>query len=178
MTDLNEMAKTLAGLSNEERDKLADIFVEKHEPQADRLATMLGWSLQDKQMRKEETMLKETTNTCGTHLQGKFIMPYEALEIALGEPHFQYSPQKDIEDKIDVEWAFELPSGKVVTVYNWKDGKAYLGHEGLPVKDITCWHVGGFEIDAMHEIVEIINKRLDDADYRLNEEGASYDPTK
>ena len=94
MTDLNEMAKTLAGLSNEERDKLADIFVEKHEPQADRLATMLGWSLQDKQMRKEETMLKETTNTCGTHLQGKFIMPYEALEIALGEPHFQYSPQK------------------------------------------------------------------------------------
>lgn len=174
MVDLHDMAKAIAGLSDEEIDRLADGLVDTAQPKADRLSTVIGWNLQDRQIRKEETMLEKTTATSGTHLQGKFIMPFDALMIALGDPHYTFDVHRDVENKIDVEWAFELPSGKVATVYNWKDGHAYNGAQGTPVENITCWHVGGHEMDAMHELVDIINKRLDDANYKLNVEGAYY----
>jgi hypothetical protein len=61
-------------------------------------------------------MLKMTNEINGTHLQGKFIMPYEALIIALGQPHYKFDNFDDIENKIDVEWSFELPSGLIATV--------------------------------------------------------------
>jgi len=164
---MNNLHKTIAGLSDAELDKLADLLVEQSTDKANRLATVIGWGLQDKQ-RREQTMLKMTNETNMTHLQGKFIMPYEALIIALGQPHYKFDNFDDIENKIDVEWAFELPSGLIATIYNWKDGKAYLGHQGTPVEQITSWHVGGHQMDAMHEIVDIINLKLEEAGYELN----------
>ncbi len=164
---MNNLHKTIAGLSDVELDKLADLLVEQSTDKASRLATVIGWGLQDKH-REEQTMLKMTNQTNMTHLQGKFIMPYEALIIALGQPHYNFDNFDDIENKVDVEWAFELPSGLVATVYNWKDGKAYLGHQGTPVEQITSWHVGGHQMDAMHEIVDIINLKLEEAGYELN----------
>lgn len=164
--DYCEIMENLAGLSDAEIDNLADGFARQTPAKAERLATVINWSLQDQQIRKEETMLKEAmSKTSGTHLQGKFIMPYDALLTAFGEPHYKFDRETDIENKIDVEWAWELPSGKIATVYNWKDGEAYCGKDGLPVHLLTSWHVGGLEMDAMHELVDIINKRLDDANY-------------
>ena len=44
--------------------------------------------------------------------------------------------------KVDVEWILKTPHG-VATIYNYKDGKAYLGASGLETQQICEWHVGG-----------------------------------
>tara|TARA_R110000772_G_scaffold89670_2_gene185683 strand:- start:10818 stop:11321 length:504 start_codon:yes stop_codon:yes gene_type:complete len=166
---MNNLPKTIADLSNEQLDKLADLLVEQSTDKADRLATVIGWNLQDKQ-RREQTMLKITLETNGTHLQSTFLMPYGALLTAIGQPHYKFSDFDDIENKVDVEWAFELPSGDVATIYNWKDGPAYLGHQGKPVENITKWHIGGHKLDVVHELLDIINLKLEEEGYNLNED--------
>ena len=44
--------------------------------------------------------------------------------------------------KTDAEWIIDTPFG-VATIYNYKNGKAYLGDVGLGVREICEWHVGG-----------------------------------
>ena len=119
---MNNLHKTIADLSDKQLDKLADLLVEQSTDKADRLATVIGWGLQDKQ-RREQTMLKMTLETNGTHLQGKFIMPYDALITALGEPHYKFDNFDDIENKIDVEWSFELPSGNQLACWLSSNGR-------------------------------------------------------
>lgn len=45
--------------------------------------------------------------------------------------------------KIDAEWIIEWSDGKVGTIYNWKNGKNYLGEDGLEVNKIKDWNIGG-----------------------------------
>ena len=45
------------------------------------------------------------------------------------------------DDKTDVEWIISTPHG-IATIYNYKDGRAYLGEAGLDVEQIVEWHVG------------------------------------
>ena len=49
------------------------------------------------------------------------------------------------EYKTDVNWGLEFEDGTIATIYNWKNGKNYCGERGLPVEDITEWHIGGHE---------------------------------
>jgi len=46
--------ENLAGLSDAEIDRLAESLTEKNTGKAERLATMLAFSLQDKQLREDE----------------------------------------------------------------------------------------------------------------------------
>ena len=94
--------------------------------------------------------MEKTTNDGGTFLQGYIKASYEQLVKTFGEPH---DPDGD-NYKTDVEWAFEFADGTIATLYNWKNGKNYLGAEGLELNDIYEWHVGGFSEKAVAKLLE------------------------
>lgn len=74
----------------------------------------------------------------GTSFKGYLHARYDQLVATFGEPR-----QTDIvNNKIDVEWILDTPHG-VATIYNYKDGKAYLGESGNKPEEIYEWHVGG-----------------------------------
>jgi hypothetical protein len=72
----------------------------------------------------------------GTSLQGGIDTTYKMLCKMFG------IPEDGDGYKTDAEWVLTTPFG-VGTIYNYKDGKAYLGDEGLDTEDITDWHIGG-----------------------------------
>ena len=95
--------------------------------------------------------MEKTTNVGGTFLQGYIKASYEQLVKTFGEPH---DPNGD-NYKTDVEWAFEFADGTIATLYNWKNGKNYLGEaEGLELNDIYEWNVGGNSDKAVAKLLE------------------------
>lgn len=84
----------------------------------------------------------------GTHLQGYVSTTYDKIVSKYGPP---------IEGdgyKIDAEWIIQWEDGLVGTIYNWKNGKNYLGKEGTPTKKIEEWNIGGHK--------SIVVKRIQD----------------
>lgn len=86
-----------------------------------------------------------------SHVMGHLNVSYAGLVDVLGEPGGNSDPYKQ-----DAEWLLEFPDGTVATVYNYKDGRAYLGDEGKPVEEITDWHVGGHHPDALRLVTELV----------------------
>ena len=74
----------------------------------------------------------------GTSLRGYINGDYSSLVEAFGDP---LATGDDY--KTDAEWMLVLNDDVVVTIYNYKSGKNYLGANGLNVEDIDRWHVGG-----------------------------------
>ena len=74
----------------------------------------------------------------GTSLWKRINATYEELKSIFGKPTY---PTGD-GYKTDVEWVIKLDNGTVFTIYNWKDGKHYLGTSGLSKSQITDWHIG------------------------------------
>ncbi len=73
----------------------------------------------------------------GTSLQGYVNADYATLVRVFGEP------EGSIDDyKSDCAWDVCI-NGVVCTIYNYKDGRNYLGSQGLDKENITEWHVGG-----------------------------------
>lgn len=75
-------------------------------------------------------------NRAGTGLQGEVRIAYRDLVSIFGEPNCAGDPYK-----VDAEWVGRI-EGEVFTIYNYKTGKRYLGEKGLPVEEITDWHIG------------------------------------
>ncbi len=96
--------------------------------------------------------MEKTTMTGGTYLQGYVKATYEQLLKAFGSPHMDQCDNY----KTDVEWAFKFADGTVATIYNWKNGKNYLGEEGLELNDIDEWNVGGFSQKAVARVIDAI----------------------
>jgi hypothetical protein len=84
-----------------------------------------------------------------TCLQGYVTAKYSTLIALFGEAQVFASY------KTDAEWDLMTPYGHA-TIYNYKDGKNYLGDEGLPTEEITDWHIGGANKDAVPFIQSII----------------------
>lgn len=78
----------------------------------------------------------------GTSLQGEMVVEYDILVKMFGRQN-----TKNDGYKVDAEWLLWTPFG-VATIYNYKDGKNYLGKGGLPIKSITDWHIGGHNKNA------------------------------
>lgn len=91
-------------------------------------------------------------NINGTSLVGYLECSYQQLTDAFGEPkEFGYDDYK-----CDAEWSLEFANGEVACIYNWKNGKNYLGEEGELTDKITNWNVGGVSSD----VVELIEMHL------------------
>jgi hypothetical protein len=81
----------------------------------------------------------------GTSLLGYIDVSYSTLVELFGDPF----TGDDVDGyKTDAEWHVEInsPDGDhvgFVSIYNYKDGKNYLGADGLNVSDMRDWHVGG-----------------------------------
>ena len=87
-----------------------------------------------------------------THLVGAIDCSYKQLVTLLGLPN-----RRGDDYKTDAEWEIEI-NGKVVTIYNYKDGKNYNGKNGIATSKLRDWHIGGNK-DLTLEI-EILEKAL------------------
>lgn len=85
--------------------------------------------------------------------QGYLHKTYEQLVDVLGE--------SEIEDgeKTDAEWWIQFEDGTFATIYNYKDGVNYNGTSGLPVSEITEWHIGGKNPDVLPHVFELFGAK-------------------
>ena len=92
----------------------------------------------------------------GTCLRGYLTGTYNDLVDAFGPPMAGCD-----EYKTDAEWIliFNTPAEEevVVTIYNYKSGKNYLGADGLQVRDIENWHIGGKSNEAVWALDDYVD---------------------
>lgn len=86
----------------------------------------------------------------GTSLQGTIDIDYASIKKAFGLPNTgdQY--------KISAEWDIVFEDGVIATIYDWKEGKNYLGKEGTPKTKITDWHIGGYDKKAVERVYSVL----------------------
>lgn len=87
----------------------------------------------------------------GLSFRGYLYARYDQLVPAFGVPR---QPQY-ADNKIDLEWIIDTPHG-IATIYNYKDGKTYLGDSGHQPEQIYEWHVGG----KKSEVYDWVKNRL------------------
>ena len=89
-------------------------------------------------------------NIDGTHLIGQIEATYMELVGLFGQPlpGDQY--------KTEAEWHVMFDTGEVATIYNWKNGPAYLGPNGKPVTQINIWNVGGKHPGVLDKISRLL----------------------
>lgn len=71
--------------------------------------------------------------------KGCISATYAKLVEAFGEP------MEGDQKKVDAIWVIKFEDDTIATIYNYKDGKNYLGEVGREVEEITYWHVGGHD---------------------------------
>jgi len=90
----------------------------------------------------------------GTSFLGYIYSTYEQIIEIFGNPVSNGDGYK-----VDIEWIIDTPHG-VATIYNYKNGKAYLGEKGTDVNLICEWHVGGKTVEPYLWIKKQLNERL------------------
>lgn len=101
----------------------------------------------------EQIKLRDENATWeSTHLVGAIDCSYKELVKLLGKPNREGDTYKT-----DAEWEIEV-NGKVITIYNYKDGKNYNGKHGIATTKLRDWHIGGNQ-DLTAEI-EILKQAL------------------
>ena len=85
---------------------------------------------------------------------GYIEAPFSYLRAMLGEPIYKESYEGH-DYKSDVVWQVIIASGpiEIVRVYNYKDGKNYLGDEGKEVEQITYWKIGSNNREKAREYI-------------------------
>jgi hypothetical protein len=95
-----------------------------------------------------------TIKTSMSSLRGCIEVSYADLVKAFGEPM-----EDGFDDyKSDAEWEILFEDGTVATIYNYKNGVNYCGESGTPTEQITDWHVGGFNENAVERIQEVLKQ--------------------
>ena len=86
-----------------------------------------------------------------TSLQGYLDVSYDDLCKVFGPHH------TDVDDmKCDAGWDLMFEDGTVACIYNWKNGRNYLGSDGQDIKDITRWNIGGKSPSAAEAIEKVL----------------------
>ena len=122
------------------------IFIDEDEDQVKDEITELS---SDKMNIRTHLTAKESV--AGTSLAGEIKVPYKKLVKLLGKPNAEGDTYKT-----DAEWEIVV-NEKVMTIYNYKDGKNYNGRNGIATTKLTDWHIGGRE-DLTKEIAFLETK--------------------
>ena len=101
---------------------------------------------------KALTVDQSHQKTNGTSLQGYIQVEFDLLRELFGNPH------ESDGYKTDAEWAIEFEDGTIATIYNYKDGHNYLGADGFNINQITNWHIGGKNKNALFYVQNLLNK--------------------
>ncbi|KKM06005.1 hypothetical protein LCGC14_1748340 [marine sediment metagenome] len=91
----------------------------------------------------------------GTSLQGYIDISYAKLVDMLGEAAEHYDNYKS-----DAQWVVLFGSGQIATIYNYKDGRNYMGPDGKAKEDIRNWHIGGKTKDVLQKMSELFPKNI------------------
>ena len=107
--------------------------------------------------------VNDHTQRGGTSLRGHITANYKDIVARLGEP------ESGDGYKVDADWSVTdentlVPSpldrtkmvGLTATLYNWKNGPAYLGDEGTPPESNLEWNIGGNHPDAVKLIHAVL----------------------
>ena len=82
----------------------------------------------------------------GTSLQGYIHVGLAALIARLGDPVC-------LDDyKSDAEWVVLTSSVLCFSIYNYKNGKNYLGRDGLATREMKTWNIGGDSPEVLHHV--------------------------
>lgn len=98
------------------------------------------------------TVMNDNTNIQGTYLQGIINISYTKLVEKFG------LPLAGDDYKVDAEWIIKI-NDSTATIYNWKNGKNYLGKHGLDIEDITEWHIGGYNPNIVKKVHLILTQK-------------------
>lgn len=93
-------------------------------------------------------------NLSGTHLQGYLYCSYNELVKKLGEPIL------DDGEKVRAEWFIKVTIDDktvIAHIYDWK--------EYQPIENVSEWHIGGFDGDAV-KLIKAIFPNLPVINYR------------
>lgn len=85
----------------------------------------------------------------GTSLQGSISTRYKDLVAKLGQP------MNGDRYKVDAEWHLLFEDGTTASIYNWKNGPAYLG-DTATIEAIDEWNIGG----ASRRVAELVKEAL------------------
>lgn len=97
--------------------------------------------------------MKETTQSInGTSFHRHTFQGFvEDIIAILGEPKWEDNTG---EDKTNFEWIAETESGKVVTIYDWKEYRPISRTEEI------SWHIGGHSAMDTSEALQEIEKAI------------------
>lgn len=77
---------------------------------------------------------------------------YADMVAAFGTPVMRY----EVGFTTDATWCILFTDGTIATIYNYKDGRNYLGHSGKQVEEITNWCVGGRLFAALKSVAAVL----------------------
>jgi len=86
----------------------------------------------------------------GSYKQGELHASYEEIVKSFGEP------LAGDRYKTDAEWLIRFEDGELASVYNYKNGEAYNGKDGIPLDDIEDWSIGGFSPKVVQRIQQAV----------------------
>ena len=80
------------------------------------------------------------------------------LRMIFGDPVYEFDGENN--RKEDIEWQGWV-EGYRYKIYNYKDGKSYLGPKGLALDELRDWHIGGaLSAYVPHLINHTVNEAL------------------
>ena len=101
-------------------------------------------------------MTYDTHNDGPINIDGTGLCGHINATCAEIEDHF--GPPEEGDYKTDWEWAIRFDDGTIATIYNWKNGPNYCGHDGYRLHQITRWNVGGHTSEAVRLVKEQLNR--------------------
>lgn len=88
-------------------------------------------------------------------LVGYITANFEELQTLFGNPSMGDG------FKTDAEWVVTFEDRSYLSIYNYKDGVNYNGEEGTPTDEITDWHLGGVNKDAIPHLEKLLKELRD-----------------